>query len=91
MRTLIIAVLGISLSIWSAREVAGVGQMIAILIGLFAALAFAYQAVKRLHDLDRPASEFWKLLMVYPLVGLLTKPSMRGSNQYGPEPGQSSS
>ena len=37
--------------------------MIAVLVALFAVVAFAYQAVKRLHDLDRPASQFFLLLI----------------------------
>ena len=93
-RSLIFLGGGTSLAVWSAQTVAGVGVMIAVLIGLFALVAFAYQAVKRLHDLDRPASEFWRLLVpvyqLYPLYELLTQPGTRGSNPYGPEPGNGS-
>jgi ACS family hexuronate transporter-like MFS transporter len=87
LRSLVIAVGGVFLANWSVESVPGVGVMIAVLIGLFALVAFAYQAVKRLHDLDRPAVEFFKLLIpgyqIYPLVQLLVQPGSPGVNRYG--------
>jgi MFS transporter, ACS family, hexuronate transporter len=87
LRSLVIVVGGIFLAIWSWGAVAGVGHMIAGLIALFALVAFAYQAVKRLHDLDRPASHFFLLLIpgyqLLPLVQLLITPGTPGSNRYG--------
>jgi ACS family hexuronate transporter-like MFS transporter len=92
LRSVVIAALGTALAIWSARAVPGVGHMIAILIGLFALVALAYQAVKRLHDLDRPASHVWTLLIpvyqLYALAKLLLERGAPGSNRYGPEPGE---
>jgi MFS transporter, ACS family, hexuronate transporter len=89
LRTLVIAVGGTLLALWSWREVPGVGHMIAILIALFAVLAFAYQAVKRLHDLDRPASQFFRLVIpiyqLYFLAQLLFLQGTPGSNRYGAE------
>jgi uncharacterized membrane protein YhaH (DUF805 family) len=85
----VIVVGGVFLAKWSAESVAGVGIMLAGLIGLFALVAFAYQAVKRLHDLDRPASGFFWLLVpgyqLIPLFELLTKPGSPGANRYGSE------
>jgi len=89
LRSLVIAVAGTLLAVWSWSEVPGVGHMIAILVALFAVLAFAFQAVKRLHDLDRPASDFFYLLIpvyqLYPLWQLLTQVGTPGSNKYGSE------
>jgi MFS transporter, ACS family, hexuronate transporter len=89
LRSLVIAVAGTLLAVWTWNEVPGVGHMIAILVALFAVLAFAFQAVKRLHDLDRPASKFFYLLIpvyqLYPLWQLLTQVGTPGSNRYGAE------
>jgi MFS transporter, ACS family, hexuronate transporter len=89
LRSLVILVGGGFLAQWSGEAVPGVGIMIAPLIGLFALVAFAYQAVKRLHDLDRPASQFFRLLIpvyqLFPLFELLTKPGTTGANRYGSE------
>jgi ACS family hexuronate transporter-like MFS transporter len=93
LRSLLIAVTGVFLASWSFHAVAGVGEMISVLIALFALLAFAYQAVKRLHDLDRPASEFvWLLIpgyQLYPLIQLLVLPGSKGPNRYGDPPADS--
>ncbi len=87
LRSLVIVGGGVLLATWSYNAVAGVGHMIAILIALFALVAFAYQAVKRLHDLDRPASQFFLLLIpvyqLFPLFRLLVTPGTPGSNRYG--------
>jgi MFS transporter, ACS family, hexuronate transporter len=90
LRSVVIGVGGTLLAVWSYGAVAGVGHMLAVLIALFGLVAFAYQAVKRLHDLDRPASDFFKLLIpvyqLYPLIQLLVRPGSPGANRYGPAP-----
>jgi ACS family hexuronate transporter-like MFS transporter len=87
LRSLVIVVGGVGLAVWSWGAVAGVGYMIAGLIALFALVAFAYQAVKRLHDMDRPASHFFLLLIpgyqFLPLAQLLFVAGTPGSNRYG--------
>jgi MFS transporter, ACS family, hexuronate transporter len=87
LRSLVIAVGGTLLATWSFQAVAGVGHMIAMLVGLFAVVAFAYQAVKRLHDLDRPAWHFFLLAIpvydLYVLILLLFKPGTPGANRFG--------
>jgi MFS transporter, ACS family, hexuronate transporter len=89
LRSFVIGVVGVPLAVMSWQQVAGVGHMIAVLVALFTVVAFSYQAVKRLHDLDRPASQFFQLLIpvyqLYALVQLLTLRGSPGTNQYGPE------
>ena len=53
----------------------------------FGGLLFAFQSVKRLHDLDRPGKHFWLFLIpfynVYFGFFLLFKKGSEDFNQYG--------
>jgi uncharacterized membrane protein YhaH (DUF805 family) len=58
---------------------------------LLAAVVFgAFQAVKRLHDIDRPGTHYWLLYVpfynIYLFVLLLFKKGTVGPNRYGPDP-----
>jgi uncharacterized membrane protein YhaH (DUF805 family) len=65
------------------------GALVGI-IGLAGMVAMACEAVKRLHDLDRPGTHFWYLLIpfynIYLGLVLLLKRGTRGPNQYGADP-----
>lgn len=53
-------------------------------------IIYAFQTVKRLHDLDRPGSHYWLLLIpfynIYLTVVLHLKKGTEGPNAYGPDP-----
>ena len=50
----------------------------------------AFEVVKRLHDLDRPGTHYWYLLIpfynIYLGLLLLFKRGTSGCNQYGDDP-----
>jgi uncharacterized membrane protein YhaH (DUF805 family) len=79
--------MGVTMGQDAAQEAAG---GVGFLIGLAAAVVIAFQAVKRLHDLDRPGTHYWLLLVpfynIYLSLVLLFKKGTDGSNQYGPDP-----
>jgi uncharacterized membrane protein YhaH (DUF805 family) len=58
--------------------------------GIGGNILYAIQTVKRLHDLDRPGSHYWLLLIpfynIYLTLVLLFKKGTEGSNSYGPDP-----
>ena len=60
------------------------------MLGLAAALMIAFEAVKRLHDLDRPGVHYWLLYIpfynIYLGLLLLFKKGTSGPNQYGNDP-----
>lgn len=71
-----------------AGEEATGGIIIILYIGYLVLAAF--QVVKRFHDLDRPGSHYWLLLIplynLYLGVVLLFKRGTEGDNKYGPDP-----
>jgi uncharacterized membrane protein YhaH (DUF805 family) len=84
---LIGAAMGATMDQASALQAAdGVG----FLIGLACTVVIAFQAVKRLHDLDRAGTHYWLLLIpfynVYLSLVLLFKKGTEGSNRYGADP-----
>jgi uncharacterized membrane protein YhaH (DUF805 family) len=80
---LIGAAMGATMGQDAAREPAGG-------VGLAGTVVIAFQAVKRLHDLDRPGTHYWLLLVpfynIYLSLILLFKKGTDGSNRYGPDP-----
>ena len=65
---------------------AGLGAI----VGILGAVIGAFPVVKRFHDLDRPGSHYWLLLIpIYNLylgLVLLFKKGTLGSNKYGADP-----
>src|SRR5919202_2724167 len=60
------------------------------LLSLAGVVATAFEAVKRLHDLERPGAHYWLLLIpfynIYLALVLLFKRGTTGPNRYGDEP-----
>jgi len=58
--------------------------------GIVGSIIYAFQTVKRLHDLDRPGSHYWLLLIpfynIYLTLILHFKKGTDGPNHYGPDP-----
>ena len=59
-------------------------------VTLAATILAALQAVKRLHDLDRPGAHYWLLLVpvynMYLTFLLFLRPGTEGSNDFGADP-----
>jgi len=74
---------------WSGGD-PSTGAVIGFIIGITGAVICAFQVVKRLHDLDRPGSHYWLLLIpiynIYFGLLILFKKGTKGENQYGPNP-----
>src|ERR1039457_202175 len=68
------------------------GTFLAVMVVVYFAMLvlIAFQAVKRLHDLDRPGSHYWLLLIplynLYIGLILLFQKGTTGPNKYGPDP-----
>jgi len=64
--------------------------LIALIVGIGIVVTSAFQMVKRLHDLDRPGTHFWLMLLpiynIYLGLLLLFKKGTEGENRYGPDP-----
>jgi len=58
--------------------------------GIGLTVIYAFQTIKRLHDLDRPGSHYWLLLIpffnIYLTLVLHFKKGTEGPNSYGPDP-----
>ena len=80
----------ISLSADDAESAAAAAGQIGLLLGLAAAVVTAFPAVKRFHDLNRPGTHYWLLLIpiynIYLALLLLFKRGTEGENLYGPDP-----
>ena len=63
---------------------------LSLLISIPASIISAFQVVKRLHDLNRPGTHFWMLLIpfynIYLSLILLFQKGTAGPNNYGPDP-----
>jgi len=83
-------VVGLLLGATMGRAGQQLSPVFGALTGLAGAVVMAFQAVKRLHDLDRPGTHYWLLLV--PIYGLylglllLFKKGTDGSNRYGNNP-----
>ena len=81
------ATMGIASSAGGDPEAA---QGISILISLLGMTFMVFPIVKRLHDIGRPGSHYWLLLVpIYSLdlgLALLFKKGMEGPNEYGSDP-----
>jgi len=68
----------------------GIASLAGFIIGIGGAVVYAFQVVKRLHDLDRPGTHYWlSLIPIYNIyfgLLLLFKKGTEGENQYGPDP-----
>lgn len=79
-----------------ASSVAGSGndiettQTITFLVGIGGTAFMAFPIVKRLHDIGRPSSHYWLLLVpIYSLylgLVLLFQKGIEGANEYGSDP-----
>jgi uncharacterized membrane protein YhaH (DUF805 family) len=77
-----------------AVEAASGDPNIAAVLGtsmyILGAVIAAFPVIKRLHDLARPSSHYWLLLIpfynLYLALVLLFKKGTPGPNQYGPDP-----
>lgn len=65
-------------------------QGLGFLISIVGTVFMAFPIVKRLHDIGRPGSHYWLLLVpIYSLylgLALLFKKGMEGPNEYGSDP-----
>ena len=65
-------------------------EALGFLIGIAGSVLSAFQVVKRLHDMNRPGTHYWLLLIpiynIYFSLLLLFKKGTEGANQYGPDP-----
>ena len=65
-------------------------SVIGLIGGVGLAVVCAFPAVKRFHDLDRPGTHYWLLLIpfynIYISLVLLFKMGINGPNQYGDDP-----
>jgi uncharacterized membrane protein YhaH (DUF805 family) len=74
------------------RESADLSTISAIswIIWLVIAVISAFPVVKRLHDLNRPGTHYWLLLIplynIYLAILLLFSPGTDGPNEYGSNP-----
>ncbi len=79
-----------------ASSAGGVGndleaaQGLSFLISIIGTVLMAFPIVKRLHDIGRPGSHYWLLLVpIYSLylgVILLFQKGIEGENEYGSDP-----
>jgi uncharacterized membrane protein YhaH (DUF805 family) len=80
----------LGLIVGSSRGSANTAQVLSLFISIPAAVILAFQVVKRLHDLGRPGSHYWLLLIpfynFYLGLVLLFKKGDEGENKYGPDP-----
>lgn len=92
---LVISIIGYGLSFLVVRllgESADLSTISAIgwIIWLVLAVISAFPVVKRLHDLNRPGTHYWLLLIplynIYLAILLLFSPGSDGTNQYGSDP-----
>jgi uncharacterized membrane protein YhaH (DUF805 family) len=65
-------------------------QPLSLIISIPITIVIAFQVVKRLHDLNRPGSHYWLLLIplynIYFGLLILFKKGTEGDNQYGSDP-----
>ena len=68
----------------------GLGIVLSIIFYVLLVILEASLVVKRFHDLDRPGTHFWLLLIpiynIYLSLVLLFQKGTAGENKYGPDP-----
>jgi uncharacterized membrane protein YhaH (DUF805 family) len=81
---------GYALGMTMGESAVEIAPIVGLAIGIAGTVVAAFQAVKRFHDLDRPGTHFWLLLIpIYGLyIGLvlLFKKGTDGPNQFGNDP-----
>ncbi|MFN7916990.1 MAG: DUF805 domain-containing protein [Vicinamibacterales bacterium] len=83
--------IGMILAAGGTGDISGAaGGFVGIVFGVAIQVVCAFQAVKRLHDIGRPGSHYWLLLIpfynIYLGCLLLFKRGDFGANQYGADP-----
>lgn len=85
-----ITVVGISSSVAGSNNDFETAQTISLLICIGGTVLMVFPTVKRLHDIGRPGSHYWLLLIpIYSLylgMALLFQKGMEGANEYGLDP-----
>ena len=70
--------------------ISSMSSMISLIINLLSVILLAFQIIKRLHDLNRPGTHYWMLLIplynIYLSLVLLFQKGTEGPNMYGPDP-----
>ena len=81
---------GIGVAVGASGGGPEAASTIGLIVGIATAVVCAFQVVKRLHDLDRPGTHYWLLLIpiynIYFGLLILFKKGTEGDNQYGPDP-----
>ncbi|WP_282753517.1 DUF805 domain-containing protein [Desulfuromonas thiophila] len=81
---------GIGIAVGSSGGDPEAAGAIGLIVGIGIAVVYAFQVVKRLHDLDRPGTHYWLALIpiynIYFGLLLLFKKGTEGENKYGPDP-----
>jgi uncharacterized membrane protein YhaH (DUF805 family) len=81
---------GLFLGATMGNDAQQTASVIGGIIGLVGTVVMAFQVVKRLHDLGRPGTHYWLLLIpfynIYLALMLLFKKGEERVNQYGEDP-----
>ena len=81
---------GYALGMTMGQDAIEIAPFVGLAIGLAGTVVASFQVVKRLHDLDRPGTHFWLLLIpiygIYIGLILLFKKGTEGPNQFGTDP-----
>jgi len=81
---------GIASSVAGSGDGFDTAQTIGFLVGVGGTVFMAFPIVKRLHDIGRPGSHYWLLLLpIYSLylgLALLFQKGIEGANEYGSDP-----
>ena len=85
-----IATAFLSVAVGSSGGDPAATQLLSLVITIPITVVIAFQVVKRLHDLNRPGSHYWLLLIplynIYLGLLILFKKGTEGENQYGADP-----
>jgi uncharacterized membrane protein YhaH (DUF805 family) len=87
----LIADVGLGIGAFGGHNIVGLlSGLLGGAIAIAGVVIAAFQAVKRLHDLDRPSMHYWLLLIpfynLYLALVLLLKKGTEGTNRFGPDP-----
>lgn len=79
---------GVAMGLMGAEE--NSGSVAGFIVGTVAAITIGIQAVKRLHDMDRPGAHYWLFLVpfynIYLGFTLLFTKGTNGPNRFGTDP-----